>query len=170
MKNEPLPAQAGATIAHRFDGQSGSHLKETNLTKPSEGPASSPSGQSFVTRRAIAQIVRAAVVASYGVTGLADDRLPGALLARLGLRPPAIVVRLDDGITIELRLLVGAGIPVAEVARQVESGLRYAVRRSIGREIARVTIRVAGLRADRRPLPRPLADESGPPSVGSDAA
>lgn len=109
-------------------------------------------------------------MASYGVTGLADDRLPGALLARLGLRPPAIVVRLDHGITIELRLLVGAGIPVAEVARQVESGVRYAVRRSIGREIERVTIRVGGLRADRRPLPRPLADESALPSAGSDAA
>ena len=56
-------------------------------------------------------------------------------MASLGLRPPAILVRLRAGIHVELRILVAAGVPVAEVARQVDSAVRYSVRRAIGREM-----------------------------------
>ena len=63
-------------------------------------PASHESGASLVSRRAIAQIVRTAVSGSYGVTGLVDDGLLNGSLVRLGLRPPAILVRLHDGIRV----------------------------------------------------------------------
>ena len=126
---------------------------------------------SLVSRRAIGQIVRSAVAGSYGVTGLSDDRLAGQLLVRLGLRPPAILVRLGTGIRVELRILVAAGVPVAEVARQVDSAVRYSVRRAIGREIDSVTIHVGGLRFQAAPLPEPLpAALAEPDSPGSDGA
>jgi uncharacterized alkaline shock family protein YloU len=146
-------------------------------------PTEHEPGLSLVSRRAIGQIVRSAVAGSYGVTGLSDDRLAGQLLVRLGLRPPAIVVRLGSGIRIELRVLVAAGVPVAEVARQVDATVRYSVRRAIGREIDSVTIHVGGLRFQAAPLPEPLPGPalvepyaSGPDPVdalrgtGSDAA
>jgi uncharacterized alkaline shock family protein YloU len=109
-------------------------------------PVQHEAGQSLVSRRAISQIVRAAVSGSYGVTGLSDDGPSGRLLASLRLRPPAVLVRLRAGIHVELRILVAAGVPVAEVARQVESAVRYSVRRAIGREIDTLTIHVGGLR------------------------
>ena len=41
-------------------------------------------------------------------------------------------------------------MPVAEVARQVDSAVRYALRRALGREVDRLTIHVDGLRSARR--------------------
>ncbi|HLY14490.1 MAG TPA: Asp23/Gls24 family envelope stress response protein [Candidatus Limnocylindrales bacterium] len=115
---------------------------------------------SLVSRRAIGQIVRAAVAGSYGVTGLSDDRLSGQLLVRLGLRPPAIAVRLGTGIRVELRILVAAGVPVAEVARQVDSAVRYSVGQATGRAIDSVTIHVGGLRFQQGSPPAPVKPDA----------
>ena len=38
------------------------------------------------------------------------------------------------------------GVPVAEVARQVDSAIRYAIRRALDREVRRLTIHIDGLR------------------------
>jgi uncharacterized alkaline shock family protein YloU len=161
---------------------------EATLASPTEHEPS----QLLVSRRAIGQIVRAAVAGSYGVTGLTDDRLAGQLLVRLGLRPPAIVVRLGSGIRVELRILVAPGVPVAEVARQVDSAVRYSVRQAVEREIDTLTIHVGGLRFQAGPLPEPIGGPTAlraapapsgsqpagppaeppaePPASGSDAA
>ena len=37
-------------------------------------------------------------------------------------------------------------MPVAEVARQVDSAVRYALRHALGREVRRLTIHIDGLR------------------------
>jgi uncharacterized alkaline shock family protein YloU len=98
-----------------------------------------------MTRRALVDIIRAAALGSYGVTGFSGvplERLGG----RLGLGQPGIHLRLDDGLEIALDLTVALGVPIAEVARQVDSAVRYAIQRAIGREVRRVTIHVGGLR------------------------
>ncbi len=96
-------------------------------------------GRALVTRRAITEIVQAAVLGSYGVTGLARS-LPN----RLGIGRP-IRIALEPDVAVEVRLTIAHGLPVAEVARQVDSAVRYGLRRALGREIGRVTIRIAGL-------------------------
>ena len=102
-------------------------------------------GRTLVTRRAIVDIVRTATLGSYGVTGFAGG--PTArLLGWLGLAQPGIVVRLDDGLTVELDLTVAYGVPIAEVARQVDSAVRYAIEHALGREVRHFTIHVDGLR------------------------
>jgi uncharacterized alkaline shock family protein YloU len=102
-------------------------------------------GRSLVTGRALTDIVRTATLGSYGVTGFAGGPL-GRLIARLGLGQPGLRVHLGDGIDIELDLTVALGVPVAEVARQVDSAIRYAVRRALEREVERIVIHVDGLR------------------------
>jgi uncharacterized alkaline shock family protein YloU len=64
----------------------------------------------------------------------------------IGFGQPGIGLRLDAGLEVELDLTVAYGVPVAEVARQVDSAVRYAIRRGLGREVARLTIHVDGLR------------------------
>jgi uncharacterized alkaline shock family protein YloU len=98
-----------------------------------------------VTRRALVDIIRTAALGSYGVTGFSAVPLE-RLRGRLGLGQPGIRLRLDDGLEIELDLTVAFGVPIAEVARQVDSAVRYALRRALGREVRRVTIHVGGLR------------------------
>ena len=108
-------------------------------------PTDPTPGRSLVARRAIVDIVRTATLGSYGVTGLSLS-LPERVLAWLGLAHPGIRVTFRDQIDIELDLTVAFGLPVAEVARQVDSAVRYAVRRAIAREVGRLTIHVNGLR------------------------
>jgi len=106
-----------------------------------EAPPRRPApGRALVTRRALEEIVRAAVLGSYGVTGLAET-----FLRRLGLGRRPIRVTLDPEVTVDVRMTVAHGLPVAEVARQVDSAIRYGLRRALGREIGAVTIHVEGL-------------------------
>ncbi|MEJ7749582.1 MAG: Asp23/Gls24 family envelope stress response protein [Candidatus Limnocylindrales bacterium] len=102
-------------------------------------------GRSLVTRRAVVDVVRAATLGSYGVTGFRASPL-GRLLERLDLASPGLGLRLGPPLVIELELTVALGVPIAEVARQVDSAIRYAVRVSLGREVDRLFIHVGGLR------------------------
>ena len=101
-------------------------------------------GRSLVARRAIADLVRTATLGSYGVSGFAGGPL-ARLLRATGLATPGLVVRIDPDIEVELDLNVALGVPIAEVARQVDSAVRYAVRRALDRDVARLVIHVDGL-------------------------
>lgn len=110
-------------------------------------PRSSTPGRSLVSRRAIVDIVRTATLGSYGVTGFDAANPVDRLTGGLGLHQAGIVLADGvDGLTVDLRLTVAAGVPVAEVARQVDSAIRYAIRRALEIEIGNLTIHVAGLR------------------------
>lgn len=141
-------------------------------------------GRSIVTRRAIVDIVRTATLGSYGVTGFGGG-VVARVLERSGLAHPGIRVRLGrldrDGATgasgpdqaapgpplsLDLDLTVAYGVPVAEVARQVDSAVRYSLRRALDRDVDRLTIHVDGLRYQPGDLPtRPAAD---PDAVAAD--
>ncbi len=108
-------------------------------------PTEPKPGRSFVTRQAVIDLVRSATLGSYGVTGFAA-RPHQRMLGRLGLAQPGIAIRLGTPIDVELDLTVAFGVPVAEVARQVDSAVRYALHHAIGREVGRVTIHIDGLR------------------------
>ena len=102
-------------------------------------------GRSLVTRQAVVDLVRVATLGSYGVTGF-GGRPHERLLGRLGLVQPGLAVRLGDALDVELDLTVAYGVPVAEVARQVDSAVRYALRHALGREVRRLTIHIDDLR------------------------
>jgi uncharacterized alkaline shock family protein YloU len=108
-------------------------------------PPDQTTGRSLVTRRAIVDVVRNATLGSYGVTGFAGGPFT-RLLDRLDLAHPSLRVRLEGGLDLELDLDVALGVPVAEVARQVDSAIRYAVRRTLDLEVTRLVIHVGGLR------------------------
>ena len=108
-------------------------------------PAAPTHGRSLVTRQAVVDVIRTAALGSYGVTGFAADPIE-RILGRLGLAQPGIDVRLEDGVAIDLDLTVAFGVPVAEVARQVDSAVRYAVKRSLERDVTRLAIHIDGLR------------------------
>jgi uncharacterized alkaline shock family protein YloU len=98
-------------------------------------PDESTPGRALVTRRAIADIVRGVTLGQYGVAGFAGGVVPAGL--RVSLR--------GGGLKISLRLRVAQGLPIAEVARQVDLAIRHAIRHALGREIDRLTIKVADL-------------------------
>ena len=109
-------------------------------------PERSVAGKSIVTRRAIGDIVRTAVQSSYGVTGFADPSLARRLLSWIGLDPSGIRLSKDEGLHLDLYITVAFGVPVAEVARQVDSAVKYSLRHYVGAEVADVAVHVDGLR------------------------
>jgi uncharacterized alkaline shock family protein YloU len=127
-------------------------------------PTASTPGRSIVSRRAVVDIVRTATLGSYGVTGFAGG-IVGRVLGRLGFIQPGIRVSFGDraikaalsddhhSLLVDLDLTVAYGVPIAEVARQVDSAVRYALRRALGREVAHLTIHVDGLRYQPGDLP-----------------
>jgi uncharacterized alkaline shock family protein YloU len=143
-------------------------------------PTHSTPGRSLVTRRAVVDIVRTATLGSYGVTGFASGAIR-RLFGRIGLAQPGIRVAFDHPaatdiesiaparptIAIDLDLNVAYGVPVAEVARQVDSAIRYAIRRGLDREVGRLTIHIDGLRY--QPGDLPAAPPPDPDAVDSDA-
>jgi uncharacterized alkaline shock family protein YloU len=122
-------------------------------------PERSVDGRSIVTRRAIVDIVRTAVQSSYGVTGFSDPSLGRRLLRWVGLDRPGIRLTTDGGIRLDLFVNVAFGMPVAEVARQVDSAVRYSLRHYVGAEIASLTIHVDGLRYQPTAIERAEAME-----------
>jgi uncharacterized alkaline shock family protein YloU len=131
-------------------------------------PTDSTPGRSIVTRRAVVDIVRTATLGSYGVTGFAGGGIVGRLAERLGAAQRGVRVALPPSggaasgggdLTIDLDLTVAYGVPVAEVARQVDSAVRYAIRRALGADVLRLTIHVDGLRIQPGNVP---AEASNP--------
>lgn len=132
-------------------------------------------GRSLVTRRALRDVVRNATLGVYGVTGLSGGGPFGRWLARLGLAQPGIRLQLDGRTALELHLTVAYGLPVAEVARQVDSSVRWAIRHATGRELDRLTIHVAGLRYEPGQPPQGEVPSTAPTPAdlagsGSDVA
>jgi uncharacterized alkaline shock family protein YloU len=126
-------------------------------------PEPTVTGRSLISRRAIEEIVRAAVLGSYGVLGFADD---GRIRRLVGLGGSGVRIRTEPAFTVDLRLAVAFGLPVAEVARQVDSAVRYALRRAIDREPDHLAIHVGTLRFEPSPVPvtsEPQADGPGDP-------
>ena len=108
-------------------------------------PERSVAGRSIVTRRAIVDIVRTAVQGSYGVTGFSDPSFGRRLLRWIGLDRPGVQLTTEGGLALDVYITGAVGVPVAEVARQVDSAVRYSIRRFIGVELASLRIHVDGL-------------------------
>jgi uncharacterized alkaline shock family protein YloU len=117
-------------------------------------------GRALVTRRAVIDIVRRVTLGSYGVAGF-DGNWLDRLLGWIEQRPGGLRVSVAGGtLAIRLHLRVAHGLPIAEVARQVDLAVRHAIRTALGREVDRLKIRVAHLElhpGGEPPAPRPPA-------------
>lgn len=115
-------------------------------------------GRALVTRRAVIDIVRGVALGSYGVAGFAGGWID-RLLGWIERRPGGLRVSVAGGtLAIRMHLRVAHGLPIAEVARQVDLGVRHAIRTALGREVDQLSIRVAKLElhpGGRPPQPRP---------------
>jgi uncharacterized alkaline shock family protein YloU len=116
-------------------------------------------GKSIVTSRAIVDIVRTAVQSSYGVTGFSDPSFGRRVLRWAGFNRPGIRLSTEGGIQLDVFITVAFGVPVAEVARQVDSAVRYSLRHYIGAEVAGLAIHVDGLRYQPTSIDRAEAIE-----------
>lgn len=113
-----------------------------------------PMGKIEVAPRAIATIAANAVGRSYGVVGMAPHTLREGMAQVLRHEDAhkGVEVRIgSDEIAIDLYVIIEYGTRIAEVARNVQENVRYAIEQALGMPVARVNVRVQGLRiSDKR--------------------
>jgi uncharacterized alkaline shock family protein YloU len=132
-------------------------------------------GRALVTRRAIIDIVRGVTLGQYGVAGFIGS-WPDRFLGWIENRPGGLRVSVDGrALAIRMHLRVAQGLPIAEVARQVDLAVRHAIRTALGREVDQLSIRVARLeiRPGGEPPTPPERDGLGPSDLadsGTDVA
>ncbi|MHB8942538.1 MAG: Asp23/Gls24 family envelope stress response protein [Bellilinea sp.] len=105
-------------------------------------------GNIFISHRAIASIAHQAALGSYGVVGLAAKSLVDGF-AQVLVKDPTLGVEVDfanDGITIDLFIVIEYGTRIKSVASSVADTVRYQVEKTLGLPVKSVNVHVRGLR------------------------
>jgi uncharacterized alkaline shock family protein YloU len=107
---------------------------------------SSRLGRITVSKEAVAQIVGHVVAECYGVVGMSARGRVGRLLTRDRLTQGVTVAGGDDGITIDVYVVVEYGLNLAEVAATIRSRVVYEVERLTGLRVAAVEVHIQDVR------------------------
>jgi uncharacterized alkaline shock family protein YloU len=102
-------------------------------------------GRIAMSHNAIVQIVGHAAAESYGVVALAG-RGRWSRLVPWGIKKGVDVAQRDDGLVIELRVVVEHGLKLAEVGTAVRSRVQYEIERMVGIPIAALEVHIEGVR------------------------
>jgi uncharacterized alkaline shock family protein YloU len=103
-------------------------------------------GRVAISSDAIAQIVGNVVAESYGVVRRVGKRWPSRLLDRNRDTRGVVVRRRDDGLALEVHVVVEYGLSLAEVAAAVRSRVAYEVERATKLDVAAVDVYVEDAR------------------------
>jgi len=107
-----------------------------------------PLGTIHISPRVIAAIAYQAVISSYGVVGLAPKNLVSGIAHAIAKDPTeGIEVRHEEnGIEIDLYIIVEYGTRITAVANSAANAVRYAVEKTVGLPVKAVNVHVRGLR------------------------
>ncbi len=106
-------------------------------------------GRIEVSPTAIASLASQAVLECYGVVGMATKDLARGLVQILhpSSHRRGVDIHIDqDRITIDLYVVIEYGTPIAVVARNIQSVVKYTVERALSVPVAAVNVRVQDLR------------------------
>ena len=104
---------------------------------------SSPLGRISISNEAVAHIVGRIAAEAYGVVGMVARNPRERLLTRDRLRQGISVTgSAEEGIAIELSVVVEYGLNLAEVASTLRNRVRYEVERLTGLRVAEVEVRI----------------------------
>ena len=104
---------------------------------------SSSLGRIYISHEAVAHIVGRVAAEAYGVVGMAPRTPRQRLLIRDRLRQGITVGgSAEEGVTIELSVVVEYGLNLAEVAASLRNRVRYEVERLTGLKVAEVEVRI----------------------------
>jgi len=108
---------------------------------------SSPLGRISISHEAVAHIVGRVAAEAYGVVGMAARTPREKLLTRDRLRQGITVGgSAEEGVTIELHVVVEYGLNLAEVASTIRNRVSYEVARMTGLPIRAVEVHIDDVR------------------------
>lgn len=107
-------------------------------------------GKIDITNDVIAQIVGEASIECYGIVGMASrhqirDGLT-EILRKENFARGVIVRNIGEDTHIDVHVIVGYGTKISEVAYQVQSKVKYTLKKVVGLEVQSINIFVQGVR------------------------
>lgn len=102
-------------------------------------------GRVSFSHDAIVELLGHAVAESYGVVALSGERRLPRLFPR-GVGKGIDVDLRDDGLAIEIRVVVEHGLKLAEVAEAVRERVLYELERMVGLPVAALEVRIEKVR------------------------
>ena len=115
-------------------------MERAHLTKASE------LGRITIAPEAIAQIVGHTAAECYGVVGMGGKRRVARMLTRERGTQGIDVETRDDGLVIDLHVVLEYGLNLAEVAATIRSRVAYEVERLTGLSVAAVEVHIEDVR------------------------
>jgi uncharacterized alkaline shock family protein YloU len=109
-------------------------------------------GRIEVFPSAVGAIAAHAALGCYGIAGMAARGLRDGvaeLLHRGNVDRGVEVVEVEDGLGIEIFVIVQYGIRISEVAHNLQQAVKFEVERSVNVPVAQVNVNVQGVREER---------------------
>jgi uncharacterized alkaline shock family protein YloU len=105
-------------------------------------------GSITISPDAIASVAARAALTSYGIVGMASKNLMDGFVNAIARDPRhGVDVAIDDdGITVDLYIIIEYGTRISSVSTSVANTVQYQVERSIGLPIVAVNVHVQDLR------------------------
>ncbi|MBO7703137.1 MAG: Asp23/Gls24 family envelope stress response protein [Solobacterium sp.] len=106
-------------------------------------------GAISVTENAVASLAGGVITECYGVVGMASKKLirdGWAELLKMENYSRGVVVRhTNDGLEIDLYIIVSFGVKISEVVQEAQKKVKYVLAKSLSEEIAAVNVFVQGV-------------------------
>jgi len=109
-------------------------------------------GRIEVFPSAVAAIAGHAAMRCYGISGTAARGLRDGfaeLLRRENVDKGVDVVQLEDGLAIDVYVIVQYGIRISEVAHNLQETVKFEVERSVNVPVVKVNVNVQGVREEK---------------------
>lgn len=108
-------------------------------------------GEVTVNNSVIAEIAGAVAIKCYGVVGMAwrnkKDGIVNLLLPDTITKGINVTVE-DNGVIIDMHIIVEYGINISTVCQSIVNRVRYTIEQMIGLKVNKVNVRVEGVRVD----------------------
>lgn len=108
-------------------------------------------GEVSIANSVISEIAGAVASKCYGVVGMASRNKKDGIVNLLRQDNMSRGINLsieDDGVVIELHLIVEYGININTVCKSIVNRVRYTIENAVGIKVNRVNVRVEGIRVD----------------------
>ncbi len=112
---------------------------------------SSDLGEVTIANGVIAEIAGAVATNCYGVVGMASRNKKDGIVNLL--RPDSMARGIsidveDDGVVVEIHLIVEYGVNINAVCKSIVNRVRYTIENTVGIKTNKVNVRVEGVRVD----------------------
>ncbi|MCH4207085.1 MAG: Asp23/Gls24 family envelope stress response protein [Solobacterium sp.] len=106
-------------------------------------------GNINVSSDAVASLVGGVITECYGVVGMASRQLVkdgwAELLKKDNYTRGVVVRRTENGLTVDLYIIVSFGVKISEVAQEAQKKVKYVLEKSLSQEIEAVNVFVQGV-------------------------